>query len=87
MKVATVKISEIAEHPTKRMDAEYWVNKKDNELDLYEKVQIISILKLKVIHNEEVINTLNDPLNISDIFIKDNVNYNRIIEKLENSLK
>jgi hypothetical protein len=85
MKVATVKISEIAEHPTQRMDAEYWVNKKDIKLDLYEKVQIISILKLKVIHNEEVIiNTFNEQL--KDIYINDNVRYNRIIEKLENSL-
>lgn len=85
MKVATVKISEIAEHPTKRMDAEYWVNKKDNELDLYEKVQIISILKLKVIHNEDVIiNSFNDQL--KDIYINDNVRYNRIIKKLENSV-
>jgi hypothetical protein len=31
MKVATVKISEIANHPTKRMDAEYWVEKKSEE--------------------------------------------------------
>ena len=84
MKVTSVKISEIAEHPTQRMDAEYWVNKKDNELDFYEKVQIISILKFKVLQNEEQIN-YNSPLKA--MYLLDNERYNRIIEKLENSLK
>ena len=28
MKYTTVKISEIAKHPTKRMDAKYWIKKK-----------------------------------------------------------
>tara|TARA_B100001996_G_scaffold376844_1_gene358620 strand:+ start:1149 stop:1445 length:297 start_codon:yes stop_codon:yes gene_type:complete len=29
MKFATVNISEIAEHPTMRMDAEYWIKRKE----------------------------------------------------------
>ena len=28
MKYITVKISEIAKHPTKRMDAKYWIKKR-----------------------------------------------------------
>jgi len=28
MKYTTVKISEILKHPTKRMDAKYWIKKK-----------------------------------------------------------
>ena len=28
MKTAIVKLSEIAEHPTMRMDAKYWIDKK-----------------------------------------------------------
>jgi len=28
MKYTTVKISEILQHPTKRMDAKYWIKKK-----------------------------------------------------------
>jgi hypothetical protein len=32
MKITTVNISEIAKHPTQRMDAEYWISKKENEL-------------------------------------------------------
>ncbi|MEI7960767.1 MAG: hypothetical protein WCI04_00365 [archaeon] len=28
MKVAVVKISEVMKHPTMRLDAKYWVNKK-----------------------------------------------------------
>jgi hypothetical protein len=31
MKIAKVKISEIAKNPTKRMDAAYWVKKKSEE--------------------------------------------------------
>ena len=29
MKYTTVKISEILKHPTKRMDAKYWIKKKE----------------------------------------------------------
>jgi len=32
MKYTTVKISEILKHPTKRMDAKYWIKKKEKKL-------------------------------------------------------
>jgi len=32
MKYTTVKISEILKHPTKRMDAKYWIKKKLKKL-------------------------------------------------------
>lgn len=38
MKINTIKIGEIAEHPTMRMDVEYWQKKKD--LQIGEKVII-----------------------------------------------
>jgi len=31
MKYTTVKISEILKHPTKRMDARYWIKKKEKK--------------------------------------------------------
>ena len=31
MKYTTVKISEILDHPTKRMDAKYWIKKKSKK--------------------------------------------------------
>lgn len=39
MKYTTVKISEIMKHPTKRMDAKYWIRKKDVQSNTKKQVQ------------------------------------------------
>ena len=39
MKYTTVKISEIMNHPTKRMDAQYWIRKKNVQSNTKRKIQ------------------------------------------------
>ena len=39
MKYTTVKISEIANHPTMRMDAKYWIRKKNVQSNTKRKIQ------------------------------------------------
>ena len=39
MKYTIVKLSEIMNHPTKRMDAEYWIRKKNVQGNTKRKVQ------------------------------------------------
>ena len=39
MKYTTVKLSEIANHPTMRMDAQYWIRKKNVQSNTKRKVQ------------------------------------------------
>ena len=39
MKYTTVKISEIMNHPTKRMDAKYWIRKKNVQSNIKRKIQ------------------------------------------------
>ncbi len=39
MKYTTVKLSEIANHPTMRMDAQYWIRKKNVQGNTKRKVQ------------------------------------------------
>ena len=39
MKYTTVKISEIMNHPTKRMDAKYWIRKKNVQSNTKKQIQ------------------------------------------------
>ena len=39
MKYTTVKISEIAKHPTMRMDAKYWIRKKNVQSNTKRQIQ------------------------------------------------
>jgi hypothetical protein len=39
MKYTTVKISEIRNHPTKRMDAKYWIRKKNVQSNTKRQIQ------------------------------------------------
>ena len=39
MKYTTIKISEIMNHPTKRMDAKYWIRKKNVQSNIKKQIQ------------------------------------------------
>ena len=39
MKYTTIKISEIMNHPTKRMDAKYWIRKKNVQSNTKKQIQ------------------------------------------------
>ena len=45
MKTVTVKLSEIAKDPTMRLDAKYWVDKKNSEKSVKTKKEITNQLK------------------------------------------
>ena len=52
MKYTTVKISEIRDHPTMRMDAKYWIKKKSKKEKSYKR-QSTSLTQLEDIRNYE----------------------------------
>jgi len=47
MKYTTVKISEIRDHPTMRMDAKYWIKKKSKKEKSYKRHKLDTIRRYK----------------------------------------